>query len=450
MLFFLFVSFTFASLQLKTLCADKKYVSAFSVFKQMYNKSYSTQSEEIRRMALFVNSHKTINYLNSKRKNTQDASFGFNSLSDLTPEEFSSRYLTKKTPTENISKTTPKSTINTNANKKNSITSTQQKFTTKTETSAPTMYALCGGNVAYNTESDGKVDHCQSSTMDQGSCGCCYAISVAHLLQIKHHLETSDVVKYSLQQLIDCTSGSSSGCCGGFSYDVLNYNRAFSTLENYPYRDYDNSDDCETTCYTVNNFQQTLTGYDEHQAEEYDSIKQLIYENKGVLSGIYVPTSGDGLSVWQYYESGVMDVSDQCSLYAVGSDDNNIATNHMVVLIGYGTEAQGTGVDPNFIIFQNSWGTSWGDDGTAKISSSSLCGIGGCDGYKSTCPHPTIISFNTTIEESTEQDYGCLEGHCSDSDCTLPNCIEKDLSSPPDGSYRIIILFATIIILLIL
>ncbi|ELP86353.1 cysteine protease, putative [Entamoeba invadens IP1] len=409
-----------------SLCAQKKYSSAFASYKMLFQKSYNTQSEELRRLAIFADKSRFIAEFNTQRKSSNDALLGLNNLSDLTTDEFARIYLGGKKPSP-VTNTLPSQTV---AEQKTTV----YKSIHKKESTLPNLFTLCGSYTAFNTERDGKDNHCYSG-INQNLCGCCYAASIANYLQVKHHINNGEVVQYSPQQFIDCTGGNSKACCGGFSYDVLDFNRAFAPMSEYNYRD--SETECQTNyttksklCYKINKATQKLVDYKEYKITSYAEFKQIIYDNNGGVSGVYVPLSGSITSVWQNYKSGVMDLSGACG----DINNNNIPTNHMVDVIGFGTQSSGSG-SPDFITVRNSWGDDWGDQGTARISMDAVCGIGGCDGDKTgKCPHPTFITINTEVTKQTgdlKEQYGCLEGKCDKTICDGSECVSKSEELPP-------------------
>ena len=196
-------------------------------------------------------------------------------------------------------------------------------------------------------------------------------------------------------------------------------------------------------CYLVNTQTQVLDGYRGVLLKTFDDFKKSIYDNKGLVSGIYVPTSGAGAEAWQHYESGLLKID--CSNLAKYDIENNIQTNHVVNIVGYGTQAVNEG-SPNYLVIRNSWGNDWGQKGVAKISFDSLCGMGGQDGYK--LPnYPATIVIDTTVRNSSELDYGCADGDCG-SDCI--SCVRKDPSNPPNSVSGISIMLIAMSLILLL
>merc|ERR1711953_797626 len=67
-------------------------------------------------------------------------------------------------------------------------------------------------------------------------------------------------------------------------------------------------------------------------------------------------------SGWGSYQGGIYDGCDY---------DSNIAMNHAVQLVGYGSDSDGA-----YWIVRNSWGTFWGEDGYIRLrrESETQCG----------------------------------------------------------------------------
>jgi KDEL-tailed cysteine endopeptidase len=70
-----------------------------------------------------------------------------------------------------------------------------------------------------------------------------------------------------------------------------------------------------------------------------------------------------GTSIFQFYKSGILDTS------ACGTN-----VNHAVLLVGYGKDAKGV----LYWIIKNSWATTWGESGYARIKRDTTFGPGIC------------------------------------------------------------------------
>ena len=62
-------------------------------------------------------------------------------------------------------------------------------------------------------------------------------------------------------------------------------------------------------------------------------------------------------SYWYSYSSGIF----QCATISP-----NDAVNHAVIAVG---------IDPDYYLFQNSWGKDWGEDGYIKIARNANCNV---------------------------------------------------------------------------
>jgi len=100
-----------------------------------------------------------------------------------------------------------------------------------------------------------------------------------------------------------------------------------------------------------------LDGYIKLAANDYDSLLHAV----ATVGPIAVAVDA---SAWSNYESGIFNGCDYSA---------NIDVNHVVVLVGYGTdEALG-----DYWLIRNSWGTGYGENGYIRLARESVevCGI---------------------------------------------------------------------------
>jgi len=202
---------------------------------------------------------------------------------------------------------------------------------------------------------------------DQEQCGSCWAFASSVLLRAHSEIWREDR-KFSFQELVACVHnphkcGGTGGCEGATGELAMDYvmKHGCRTEEEFPYQGVD------TACPRVLDGEQksVKSGLDLGMTGWFTlpSNKQLPMMRNLVQRGpLAVAAAVD--DNWFYYSSGVMD---SCSTA-------DPVVNHLVVLIGYGTW-----LGEKYWEIQNSWGTSWGDAGYAKIirtdDEDSVCGM---------------------------------------------------------------------------
>ena len=106
-------------------------------------------------------------------------------------------------------------------------------------------------------------------------------------------------------------------------------------------------------------------------------------------------------SGWGSYNGGIYDGCKYTS---------NIALNHAVQLVGYGSDTDG-----DYWIVRNSWGPSWGEDGYIRLrrDAEAQCGtdstpMDGTGEYTCTLyTKPVLVSAKTRRDDSDEMNTGC-------------------------------------------
>jgi len=179
-----------------------------------------------------------------------------------------------------------------------------------------------------------------SPVKNQGSCGSCWAFSTTGALEGLNYLNTSKMVTFSEQQLVDCDNDVD-GCNGGLMDDALMYASKFGieTEATYPYRGVDG--ECK---YSKSDAQMVNTGCN---CVEPKSIEQL--QAAVVQQPVSIAVQANQVS-WQFYTGGV--ISSFCG----------DQLDHGVLAVGY---AQEKGKDA--WIVKNSWGPNWGNAGYVYI-----------------------------------------------------------------------------------
>merc|ERR1712080_106439 len=191
-----------------------------------------------------------------------------------------------------------------------------------------------------------------SDVKDQGSCGSCWAFAATETIEayaaINHPSNT--LVELSAQQITSCTPnplhcGGTGGCQGSICQLAYNYIQLFGhvTEADYPY--HANSGNCK---YDFANTQPAvaITGYESLTPNDQDAVMQHIAEVGPLAVAVYA-------SGWSFYSGGI---------YSGCKYSSNIAINHAVQLVGYGSDSDG-----DYWIVRNSWGTWWGENGYIRL-----------------------------------------------------------------------------------
>merc|ERR1712203_385773 len=145
--------------------------------------------------------------------------------------------------------------------------------------------------------------------------------------------------------------GGTGGCMGSIPQLGYTYLQLFGHVaeEDWPYTSGSTTQtgDCE---YDYNGMPPVvgLTGYNTLTANDQDAVMTHLAEVGPLAVAVYA-------SGWGGYSGGVYD---GCSY------DSNIALNHAVQLVGYGTD-ESLG---DYWIVRNSWGSRWGEDGYIRLA----------------------------------------------------------------------------------
>jgi KDEL-tailed cysteine endopeptidase len=300
---------------------DIQHWKAFDEFRERFGKRYESLTEEARRFNIFRNN--LIEIIRHNMDYSQNFTMGVNQFTDLTAEEFQSKYVGSSQIT---------------------LGAYGCKSFSSSASSAPASI-------------DWRTLGAVTSVKDQGQCGSCWTFSSTGAVEGAWAISKKQLVDLSEQQLVDCATGvsyGSHGCSGGqmdggFKYVIQNGQCLNSA---YPYTAKDGS--CQK-CSAVAH----LSSCSDVKPNDQISLKGAVAQQP-VSIAIEADTR-----YFQSYSSGVL-TSTSCG--------QNL--DHGVLIVGYGEEN-----GQAYWLVKNSWGTTWGEKGYVKIARSSstndagICGI---------------------------------------------------------------------------
>jgi cathepsin L len=204
-----------------------------------------------------------------------------------------------------------------------------------------------------------------SPVKNQGHCGSCWAFATTATVESHVALETGLLFDLSPQQLVSCAPntdecGGHGGCMGSIpelAYDYLIGAGGYAEEWSQPYISY--TGETNGTCPVSLELKAGITSY--VKLEENNAAD--VMEALATVGPLAINVDA---STWHTYESGVFD---GCSYDAMD-------LNHVVVLVGYGTD-EATGSD--YWLVRNSWSPTYGEGGYIRLKrdpvSSTPCGV---------------------------------------------------------------------------
>ncbi|XP_067124865.1 cathepsin O-like [Centruroides vittatus] len=299
----------------------------FDLYIKKFNKPYIPETPQYsERLAIFKESLRRIHSLNQNRSHPDDAWWGLNEYSDLTPEEF--RQLMNKKEIERKNK-----------NHKHVLRRSAEAINFKNITKLPKFV-------------DWRKRGIVTPVKSQKECGACWAFSTVETLESMNALKTGELVELSVQQVIDCATGTNRGCDGGDTCEALDwmYENKVKILTEKQYPLTDKEDNCKAIRPKEGVELKFNYTCEDLKGSEEEMLKLLAFHGPLVASV--------DSTTWQDYLGGIIQY--HC-------EDNN---NHAVQIVGYDL----TGNIPYYIV-RNSWGTEFGVNGYLKIAiGKNLCG----------------------------------------------------------------------------
>merc|ERR1712232_553484 len=292
----------------------------FENYTKRFGKSYSSESERALRFEIFKSNYHFINSENAKNSNLYQ--LGVNAFTDMTQGEFSEQMFGFKAP----------ATIASQA-----------------------VHEYQGEELAASV--DWRTSGAVTPVKNQGQCGSCWSFSTTGALEGAWKISQGQLVSLSEEEFVQCDTGSN-GCGGGSMQQAFDWaqTQILCTEDSYPYTSGGGTGgSCHKSGCSVGIPQGGVVGYKSVDQSEQALMSAL---NRQPVS---IAVEADR-SVFQSYSSGIM--SGMCGP----------SLDHGILAVGYGSE-DGT----HYWLVKNSWGTSWGMQGFAKLlrgkNSAGECGI---------------------------------------------------------------------------
>ena len=235
------------------------------------------------------------------------------------------------------------------------------------------------------TEVDWRTAGVVSPVKNQGSCGSCWAFATTATVESHIALETGLLFSLSPQQLVACAPntdhcGGIGGCMGSIpevAYDYLIDTGGYAEEWSFPYISY--SGGTNGTCPATEDLsiKAGIAGYVKLEENNAADVMAALASQGPLAVNV-------DASEWHSYESGVFD----------GCSYDSMDINHVVVLVGYGTDEE-TGT-PYWLV-RNSWSPTFGEAGYIRLlrddPANTPCGVDttpqdgtGCNGAPTQYP----------------------------------------------------------------
>ena len=288
--------------------------SEFNEYMIQYDKSYPSSNEYLYRLSVFK---ANMAYIRSQNSKSKDWILGQNDFTDLTSQEFRSKYSAAHY-------------------------SVSDKEISPVTINYPSVvdWATAGNYV--------------TPVKNLGQCGACWAFSVTGAIESAWAIAGHPLVSLSEQQLIDCTPNNY-GCNGGWVTTGFQYviaNGGITSETNYPYVGANQRCNIPAT----RNVAATIHSYAAVAQNNIDALATAVAKQPvSVLVDGYGPD-------WVYYKGGVV-------------TDPHCGTNLdlAVLAVGYNFVS-----NPEYWLIKNEWGANWGEAGYIRlgvVAGNGICGV---------------------------------------------------------------------------
>ncbi|KAL2099336.1 hypothetical protein ACEWY4_005816 [Coilia grayii] len=268
----------------------------FQAWKLKFEKSYSSFEEEVQRKLVWLSARRRVLAHNIQAdQGLQSYRMGMNQFSDMNNQEYQQAILLS------------------NFNHSNAANASPQKAA---------FFSQQQGGAVLPTTVDWRLKGCVQRVKDQHQCGSCWAFAAIAVLESHTCIEHGYLPSLSEQQLLDCSRAyGNHGCHGGWETAAFEYvrdNGGIDTDEAYPYEAKD------AYCrFKPSGVGALCHGHVELPFGDEDALKETV-----AFVGPVAVAIDAGRSSFQHYVSGVYN-DPHCS---------KTVTNHVVLVVGYGTE----------------------------------------------------------------------------------------------------------------
>lgn len=308
----------------------------FQLYKQLYNKTYTTKTEET---IASNNLKKSLIQINKVNSSDAPYKLGFTTFSDLSDEEFYTNYVGKLLDDEESS-TISKETL--------------QKDEDITKSSDNVKDYL------IDWDKNGKVSPIQL----QGECGSCWAFaSVATLeskIAIDKNLSKKNIPKLSEQQLVSCSKNGNFGCRGGMPKTAFAWYKTNNAAFEKDYTYTSGTTKMTESCKPQGKAKKTIKVKDYTQVMTEDKMAESLYKNGPIAIAIGVATNNQPSADIKLYKSGIF--TGNC-----GQDAAKGKPDHAVVIVGLVNAKDVSPKVKDNIKYawkiRNSWGKTFGENG---------------------------------------------------------------------------------------
>jgi len=337
----------FVAVSLAVEDVDRSDLIAFDSFMNKYNKSYASDVEKAFRFGIFQQNIKVAGIYS---RESRFAKFGATKFSDLTREEFQSKWLMTKYPAAGLATSCLANGVG------------HRPYPRSTVNDVPTSW-------------DWRTKGVVTGVKNQQECGSCWTFSTTGNIEGLWALKGNKLTSFSEQEIVDCSTACcnvpgygnvcNQGCNGGFQwnafYDIISWG-GLETESMYPYNGYPSP-----SCLKAGKQMAPIKNYtclSNAQGPADEGQMAAYCQANGPISIAL------NAALLMNYDGGIIDPF----FPNFWCDPNSL--DHALLIVGWGQGENWIGETIDYWLVKNSWGTDWGESGYFRIGRGvNLCGI---------------------------------------------------------------------------